>query len=152
MLIVPEDAALDQAVRNVVYDQVMQTGAVPLAAAVAAALGQPLPAIQAAFARLAEAHMLALQRGSGEVLMAAPFSAVPTPFRVTSGDRAWYGNCIWDALGIPAMLGADAVVQTACGCCSTAMELVVRGGALTAEGIAHFAIPARRWWDNIVFS
>jgi hypothetical protein len=36
--------------------------------------------------------------------MANPFSAVPTPFLVRSGDRSWYGNCIWDALGIPAML------------------------------------------------
>jgi hypothetical protein len=78
---------------------------------------------------------------------------VPTPFLVKVGDRSYYGNCIWDAMGIPAMLKKDAVIEASCGCCSTAMNLLVTNGSLEeARGIAHFAIPAAHWWDDIVFN
>lgn len=147
-----QDNIFDQEVRRIVYDHTMQHGAPPSAATVAALTG-PLERVQAAFQRLGDAHMLVLQRDTGEILMAAPFSAVPTLFPVVSGEGRWYGNCVWDALGIPAMLGVDAVVETTCGCCGTAMRLTVRDGQLVApEGVIHFAVPAARWWDNIVFS
>jgi hypothetical protein len=33
------------------------------------------------------------------------------------------------------------------------MEVTLANGALQhAEGLAHFAIPARHWWDDIVFN
>ena len=96
-----------------------------------------------AFRRLADGRILVLQRGTGEILMANPFSAVPTPFLVRSGDRSWYGNCIWDAAGIPAMLGQDAAIEASCGCCGTAMHLkVVNGSFEDAPGVAH--LPSRR--------
>jgi hypothetical protein len=101
---------------------------------------------------LAEGRVFALD-ADGEILMAPPFSAVPTGFLVESGGRSWWGNCIWDALGILVMLGRDGRVVASCGDCGTGMTLEVAGGALQhAEGVAHFAVPARRWWDDIVFT
>ena len=51
------------------------------------------------------------------------------------------------------MLRCDAHVRTSCGCCGAAMVLAVAGGALRGgEGVVHFAIPARHWWDDIVFT
>jgi len=147
------DATFDPAVRRYIYDHAMRQGAPPESAATAQALASPVARVQAAYQRLAAAHVIVLQPDTTEILMAAPFSAVPTPFQVQRGDRIWYGNCIWDALGIPAMLHEDARIQTACGCCGTALPLTIRDGALVeAEGVIHFAIPAARWWDNIVFS
>jgi hypothetical protein len=33
------------------------------------------------------------------------------------------------------------------------MQLTVEGGWLApAEGIVHFAVPARKWWEDIVYS
>jgi hypothetical protein len=33
------------------------------------------------------------------------------------------------------------------------MWMAVRGGAPAArEGIAHFAVPAAEWWDDIVYT
>lgn len=85
--------------------------------------------------------------------MAPPFSAVPTPFAVFAAERLYFGNCIWDALGIPAMLSCDARVETSCGCCGEAMSMTVADQSLqTSEGLVHFAIPARKWWEDIVFS
>ena len=109
--------------------------------------------VQASFKRLADAHVLVLQQGTGEILMANPFSAVPTLFEVSLGGRSYYGNCIWDAMGIPAMMKQDATIAASCGCCGTAMDLKVTNGSLERwEGIVHFAIPAAHWWDDIVFN
>ena len=62
-------------------------------------------------------------------------------------------SCIWDALAIPAMLRRDALITTACACCDSAMELTARRGRLQrAYGLIHFAVPASRWYENIVFT
>lgn len=148
-----ERIALDKVVRPYVYDYVMREGLPPTRAETSSALSRSPDEVRASFQRLADGHILVLQKGSGEVLMANPFSAVPTPFLVKAGDRSYYGNCIWDAMGIPAMLKQDAFIEASCGCCSTAMNLKITNGSLEeARGLAHFAIPAAHWWDDIVFN
>jgi hypothetical protein len=148
-----DETAFDDEVRRYVYDHVMKEGLPPTIAEVASALSVTPDDVKASFQRLADEHILVLQRGNGEILMANPFSAVPTPFLVRAGDRSWYGNCVWDATGIPAMLGQDANIEASCGCCGTAMHLrVVNGSLEDAPGIVHFAIPAAHWWDDIVFN
>jgi len=67
--------------------------------------------VLASWKRLHGAHALVLTRSGTELLMANPFSAVPTPHRVRVGARWWYGNCAWDALGICAALRSDARVR-----------------------------------------
>lgn len=148
-----ERIAFDKTVRHHVYDYVMREGLPPPISEISSALSRSLDEIRASFQRLADGHILVLQKGSGEILMANPFSAVPTPFLVKAEDRSYYGNCIWDAMGIPAMLKRDATIEASCGCCSTAMRVKIRKGTLEETyGIAHFAIPAAHWWDDIVFN
>jgi len=148
-----ERATLDKEVRRYAYEHVMKEGLPPTIAQTASALSTTSDNVRASFRRLADGHILVLQEGTGEVLMANPFSAVPTPFLVRVEDRSWYGNCIWDAMGIPAMLERDVAIEASCGCCGTAMSLKVTNGSLEeASGIAHFAIPAAHWWDDIVFN
>jgi len=131
----------------------MRNGLPPTILETERSLGAQAGEVCASLQRLAEAHMLVLQKDSGEVLMANPFSAVPTAFLVQVGNRTYFGNCIWDALGIPAMLKQDAVLRCSCGDCGTAMTLRISQGALEpADGIVHFALPAARWWDDIVFN
>jgi hypothetical protein len=148
-----DETAFDDEVRRYVYDHVMKEGLPPTIAEAASTLSVTPDDVKASFQRLADEHILVLQRSSGEILMANPFSAVPTPFLVRAGDRSWYGNCVWDATGIPATLGQDAAIEASCGCCGTAMHLrVVNGSLEDAPGIVHFAIPAAHWWDDIVFN
>jgi hypothetical protein len=145
--------AFDRAVRLRVFGATAETGQVPSAAEVAAALGASRQAVEDGLGRLAAGRVIVLAPGRTEVWMANPFSAVPTPFRVHARGRRYYGNCIWDALGIPAILDADARIEAACGDCGAAMGLEVRGGAVVgAEGIIHFGVPAARWWDNIGYT
>ncbi len=148
-----EKIAFDRVVRSHVYDYVMREGLPPTIAETSSVLSRSADQVRSSFQRLADGHILVLQKGSDEVLMANPFSAVPTPFLVKAGGRSYYGNCIWDAMGIPAMLQQDATLEASCGCCSTAMNLKVTNGLIgEAHGIAHFAIPAAHWWDDIVFN
>jgi hypothetical protein len=85
--------------------------------------------------------------------MAMPFSAVPTPFRVTTAEGAWFANCAWDALGIPAALGVDARIATSCADCGQPMTTEVHGGHLVNDsGVILFAVPAAHWWDDIRFT
>lgn len=145
--------APDAEVRRYIYDQMMKTGIAPTAAETAIALSVPLAEVRASFQRLAAAHMLVLQKDTLEVLMANPFSAVPTPFLVQVGAQSYFGNCIWDAMGIPAMLNQDAIIRASCGDCGTALPLRIANESIEpAEGIVHFAIPAVHWWDDIVFN
>ena len=144
---------LDRLVRKFVYDQAMQRGSLPSLAETSTALAISLVDVQSAFQRLAEGHILVLQPEYGEILMANPFSSVPTSFLVELDDFSCFVNCIWDALGIAAMLKRDARIKTACGDCGTALELSVVDGRVQGDlGIIHFALPALRWWEDIVFN
>lgn len=140
------------------YEKFVESGRCPSKAELAVDLGCAPAEVASALTELAAAHMLVLQPASGEVLMANPLSAVPTPFVVEtsgpSGTRSWYGNCIWDALGVIAMLQGDGRVVASCGCCGESMTVTVRRGEVTFDppGLVHFALPARQWWDNIVFN
>lgn len=143
----------DLRVRAAVYDSAIARSKPSMARELAAELGLPLEAVKESLERLAAAKALVLQPESREVLMANPFSAVPTPFAVITANRPYYGNCIWDALGILAMLSRDGRVDTSCACCGESMSLSVKDRALqSAAGVVHFAIPARRWWEDIVFN
>jgi hypothetical protein len=144
---------LDRRARAFVYDVSLRRGRPPSIEETAAGVGEAVEEVRSAFQRLAAGRVLVLQGGSSEILMAPPFSAAPTPFEVVDDSGACFANCAWDALGVPAMRRRDARVLTSCGDCGALMRLRVEGGALKAgEGVVHFAVPARSWWDDIVFT
>ena len=148
-----ETEALDTDVRLAIFRRMAETGEAPPTDELADAVRQPHAAVEEALGRLAATRAIVLAPGSTNVWMANPFSAVPTAFRVEAQGRTYWGNCIWDALGIPAILHADATVTAHCGDCGEALTVDVQDGAVRAdEGIVHFAVPARRWWENIGFT
>ncbi len=145
--------AADSDVQQYLYRTAAKRGRPPHSADVAEALGTTPENVLAGFARLAERRLLALAPESGEIVMAPPFSAVPTPFLVTAGGQSYFGNCVWDAYGISAALGADAEIDASCACCGEPMTLRVEDGSAVPErAVAHFAVPAAHWWDDIVFT
>jgi len=148
-----DSASFDQQIRAYVYDAIFKHDTIPTADAIAAGLACLLSDVAAAFQRLAQGHVLVLQKDRYEILMANPFSAVPTPFQVEVERAVYWGNCVWDALGILAMLKRDGRVLASCGDCNAAMTLTVRaGGVVDSPAVAHFSVPAKHWWDNIVFT
>ena len=145
--------AFDTSVRLHIYQHLLTTGKAPTTGETAQALGAPVADVEAAYQRLADGRAIVLAPGTLDVRMANPFSAVPTPFRVETARGAYWGNCIWDALGIPAVLGSDARITTVCPDCGDALAVAVEKDALAqASGVVHFAIPPVHWWDDIIFT
>ena len=109
--------------------------------------------VREALGRLAAQRIVVLQPASDELLMLPPFSAVPTPFVVHSRRHTSFANCAWDALGVPVTLGEPGEIVAACGCCGESMRLDASADAPPqGSGVIHFAVPAVRWWDNVVFT
>jgi len=145
-------AAFDSRLRLFVYRQMVRKGKCPAVAEMAKSLASPIERVRVSLARLSESHAFMLQN-SGELWRVAPFSAIPTAFPVKIGRHSWFANCIWDALGIPAMLGKDAHIGASCGCCNLEMQVEVRKGKLVpANGSIHIAVPARDWYRDVAFT
>jgi hypothetical protein len=136
---------MDVELRNRIYAWFVEHGRAPSTAEVGAD--------DAALRRLHDAHALVLEPGSTEIRMLNPFSAVPTAYRVEADGRSWFGNCVWDAFGILAALGVDGHVSTTCLDCGEALEVeIVARRPRPSHLVAHILLPARRWWDDIVFT
>jgi len=135
------------------YERFVEDGRPPSVAATAAALGLGESEAAEAYRRLHEAHVIVLAPGTADVWMAAPLSAVPTPFKVETERGSFFGNCIWDGLGTVAMLGRSGRVETTCPDCREPLAFEVRDGELEpVDAVVHYVVPAARWWDDIGFS
>lgn len=148
------DDSLTLRIRIKVLERAIETGIVPSAVELASVLGLGVPIVADAYRELAGAHVYVLEPGdSTRLRMANPFSGVPTPFAVTARGRRYFGNCVWDALGIISLLGGQGTVETLCPDCRQPLGLKISGRRLVeAEGIVHFSVPARHWWDDIIFT
>ncbi|MEZ4592210.1 MAG: organomercurial lyase [Chloroflexota bacterium] len=94
----------DLAVRTFVYQQFGQTARPPTVMETAVHFHLPPHEIEKSYQRLHDNHFFFLEPGTLDVRMANPFSALPTQFRVQVGPMAYWANCAWDMLGIPAAL------------------------------------------------
>jgi hypothetical protein len=152
-----EDEAGDgvvTAVRLQVMRTARDTSRVPDAGEVAQALGLSKDVVIDAYGRLHDGHVVVLEPGSTDRLrMANPFSAVPTPFRVQIGEQSWWGNCVWDGLGIIAALGGSGVMATTCLDCGEPEAVGIADWQLQhGSGVAYIGVPARSWWDNAIYT
>ena len=117
----------ERELRRRIFEAFARTGAPP-----------PLDAAdRPALEALSERHVVVLDE-AGALLMAHPFAAHREGASVAAGDRTWWGNCAWDAFGIAAALGLrDPRVED--------------HGLVAGPGVVfEVAVPAARWWDDIV--
>lgn len=146
--------AVDLKVKLAIYRITADTGSIPNAADVAKATSESEAGVLAAFGRLHSQRLLVPEPGDPtRIRMAPPFSGIPTAFPVESRGRRYYANCVWDAYGIAAALHADAVIPAQDGHTGEPLTLEVRNNApILQPYVAHFAVPAAHWWDDIVFT
>ena len=143
----------DREIRLAVYRLFVDLGRAPVPGEIAKAVSADPPRVEDALRRLHDAHVLVLAPGTPYVWMANPLSALPTPYRATVDGKRLWGNCIWDALGIVAMLGGDGRVDALCPDCAEELTLEVRDGELVdSSHVVHYAVPAAHWWDDIGFN
>ena len=103
---------------------------------------------------LQTARHIALVPGSARILMAFPFSAITTPFRVETGGGNYFANCAWDAVAFHTMLGTDVAIDSFCHHCAEPIRIELRDGRATlvepAETLIYLALRPTQWWENIV--
>jgi hypothetical protein len=110
-------------------------------------------------------HAFFLDLETLTVRMANPFSGIPTDFKVHVNGKAYYANCAWDMLGIPAALHTDGVIEAVCTESNELVKLEIRNGKIYALGgvpaaeygdesglLVHFPLPFARWYDDLVFT
>ncbi len=143
----------DVALRNETYRAFVVLGRAPSAEEVAAEVGSTAVEVLQGWRRLHDEHALVLDAGRTEIRMANPFSAVPTAYRVRAGDRWWYANCAWDAFGICAALRSDGRIEASCPDCGQPVAIAVEDEHPDDSSLLfHCLVPARHWWDDIVFT
>lgn len=139
----------DQEFRHAIFSTFAETGAPPSHADLETWIGSARIADDA-LKRLHDAHAIVLDE-EGSILMALPFSAVPTDHRVVAGHRSWWANCAWDSLAIPAALGIDASIEATWLDTGEQVDLaIVDGEPTSTDGFVHFSVSARHWWDDVV--
>ncbi len=141
----------ERQVRATVIQALRDTGEAPTAAGIGDTLGAEESRVSAALHSLAEEHRLVLVPGTDRVMMAHPFSGGASDFLVTSGTRTWFANCVWDGLSILALLG-DGVLETHSPATGESITLTVRDGLVERDSVIHFLVPARHFWDDIIFT
>lgn len=142
----------DIELRIATYRRFAELGRAPAAAEVAAVTNRSEAEVRDAWRRLHDAHALVLD-AAGEIRMANPFAAQPTPFRVEAAGTSWYANCAWDAFGIGAALHVDSVISAECADCRAPLQIEVRDGRPDDEDLVfHVLVPAVSWWQDIGFT
>ena len=150
-----DPVAFDRDVRLTIAECIRERGAVPSLSEVASRLDAADADVAAALGRLGAARALILRPGTSEILSFNPFAAGPTEFLVRAAGRDWSALCAWDAFGVAAALRADGVVLGRCAdVCGVPLEVRLVGDAIGAlDGVVmQFALPAREWWKDIVFT
>ena len=143
----------DVRLRNATYRRFIELGRPPTASEIGRTVGLDAQAVIAGWHRLHDAHALVLNRATDELRMLNPFSMVPSAFKVFASGRAWFGNCAWDAFGIGAALHVDSQIETSCPDCGDALHIEVRDRKPDrADLLFHCLLPARNWWDDVVFT
>jgi len=141
------------ALRTEVYRRFAESGRAPSFEALAEATGVPLADVPDALAALEAHHHLALFPDRSGIWMAHPFSAVPTAFPVDTVQGRFWANCVWDALAIPAILGADGRTRTECPASGEPIAFgVERGKRVGDDAVVHLLVPPRHAWDDIGFT
>lgn len=142
---------IERNVRFHIIQTLRKTSAAPDVAETAASLDLPPSRVGDALHALAEQHRIVLLPSTDTVWMVHPFSAIATDFVVHAAGRRWYANCVWDGLSILGIVG-DGRLDTHSPQSGAPIRFDVRNGRVAGDGIVHFLVPAKRFWDDIGFT
>jgi hypothetical protein len=143
----------DLRVRRHVYARFVELGRALRPGEAAGELDLTHDEAAAAFRRLHDAHALVLERDTLEIRMLSPFSCVPSAWRVHAAGRTWYSNCAWDSFAVCAALHSDGRIEASCADCGEPITVDVRDRRPAPDDdLFHVLVPARYWWDDIVFT
>jgi len=144
---------LPQRVRLFIFEHLLEHAAPPVVEQVMDRFSLSRHVAGEVLRDLEAARHIALVRGTERILMAFPFSAIATPFRVTVNGRTYFANCAWDAIAFHVMLDAEVRVDSFCHHCAAPIQIELRGGRATRvdppETLVYLALRPAEWWQDI---
>jgi hypothetical protein len=147
------DDTFDLALRTAVYRQFAITGQSPSLDTMREAIGATSEQIVDGYRRLYAKRMLVPADDFASIMMAPPFSGIPTQHEVTVNGKKYFANCAWDAFGVVSALGGTGEVLSRCE--QTLEPLLLQltpDGPSSSRWLFHCVVPAADWWNNIVFT
>jgi hypothetical protein len=139
--------------RVFVYDWILARGVPPTTAEIEVGLGGAPGSAREALAALKIGKTILPDPRTGEIWMAGPFAAAPSPYRVIGSRASWWANCAWDMLGVAVLANETVRIEATCTDCGEPIAFHVEPSAGTSErALVHFLLPARRWYDDIGFT
>ena len=123
-------------VRLILKTFLQRDGPIPLERLIAGSPDGRADALANALAALDDEDLIRVR--AGQIDIAYPFSAVPTPFRLRlSAGRERYACCATDALGIAPMVGEPVEITSSCHHCGDPLKFAAtpHGVGLDAEGV-----------------
>lgn len=148
------EGSTSQRVRLRIYQHFQEHARPPVVEELMNEFGLERAATVAILRELADARHIALVRGTSRVLMAFPYSAIATPFRVTADGKSYFANCAWDAIAFHQLLNTSVDVDSRCHHCAAPIRISLRDGQATlvnpAETLVYLALKPTQWWEDII--
>ena len=145
--------ALNAEIRQYIFECFRAWGTPPVVELLMTRFGLTRERASQVLRELEAAHHISLVPGTARILMAFPFSAIATPFRVTVDDDRYFANCAWDAIAFHTMLRHAVVVESFCDHCAEPIRIELSEGRATRVEppgvIVYLARTPSRWWDDI---
>ena len=140
-------------VRVEIYRSFIDDQRAPVPSEIALRLELDLEDVESSLKQLNDDDVIALVPGTHFIWLAHPFSAMDAPFRVFNNSSSWDAICIWDALGVLALMNESGRVETTCPDCGESLTVEVSDGAVEPSGhVVHFEVPASRWYEDIGYT
>jgi hypothetical protein len=146
---------MDEKIRLAVLEGFVREGIPPSVERLMGDLHLSREEIESSLERLDTARHLKLVPGTHRVLMAFPFSAIATPYRVVrDGHQSYFANCAWDSIAFYSVLGEAIQVESYCYHCGRPVSFGLRAGHVeTGEAqppVIYLGRPAAEWWNDII--
>jgi len=143
-------------VRKYIFDYFLSNSRAPVLEEIMDRFGLTRKEAAKVLEELELAHHVIRVPGTNRILMANPFSALDTPFRVEVGAKEYFAACAWDAVAYHVMLSRDTQVRSFCHHCAEPIKIKFSEGRPVSSKpllpIVYLALPAVKWWENIVIT
>lgn len=143
----------DLQVRYQIYRFFAEHCAAPSYQQIANLLGVIEENTRVAFHKLHERHMIFLEPNTDSIRIANPFSAIPTKYKVRSGNKQWWANCAWDSLGIAAAMHIDVDIIAQYPDTQEPVNFQVLNQMVDGKKhVVYFPLPCHQWYDDLIFT
>src|SRR3954470_10562197 len=102
------------ALRRFIYDHLLSCGLPPSSEQIGEHFGVSVDDARQAIGSLKIGKTVLPHPTTGEIWMAGPFAAAPTPYHVRGAKVSWWANCAWDMLGVPFIAREHVRVDAVC--------------------------------------